>query len=1087
MRKLRKLRLRKFDFGHFAQNTFKKNGNQEKSPIKSHRNLKTILSRIMLVLIVLAVLGGSAGVIYIATVISGSPTMNPDDFLASDSSKIYDSEGNLVADVGFQIRENISYDDLPQSVIDAFVAIEDSRFFEHNGFDLPRFTKAILENLKTLSFGQGGSTFTMQLVKGTYFETEEATAVRSGLAGVNRKIREIYVAMKTETALSKKRILELYLNKINYGVPGNKRGIQTAAQYYFGKDVSELNLTEAAMLAGVINAPNAYNPLKNLDLAQQRTETVLDLMVYHGYITQEEAELAKSIPLENLLIGDANNNKETIPYQAYVDAVVAEVFTLTGLDPVNVPMRIYTSMDRDIQESIEAIENGEIETVAWPNDIIQTAIVTMNNQTGEIIGIGGGRFYNGERLMNRVTDMRRQPGSSAKTILTYPLAFEYLGWSTQHMLEDKPIQYAGIDVIIKNFDGVYRGDILLSRAIGMSLNIPAIETMTAVVDTIGVKKVVSYMNSVGFTEVTNQTFDIGYAIGGSTFEASPLQMAGANAAMINSGNYIQPHTVTRIEFLDGTEPITPTYTETSAISPEAAYMTTMMMEQDVTGPYSNFMQILKRNFQVYAKTGTSDWGDTGVEYGIPKGSAKDKWMIASTSEFTTAVWVGYDKAVKDQQSYLTQSQINLNLPGKINNAVLTALYKTRKAPANVSRPSDVVDVTHIMGIYPYVAPNESTNPSLVVTGLIKSEYANLSTLNSPSLNNPSTFTGTVTNNGTTKTFAFTINDYPDPNALNVALGTKDYSLTVGNQTVTATGTRLFDYSWIYGPVRYKLNLNVDGVLVDTLTSTVGTFTITKNILDTSTVTGCGYYGYEYAMINSSELCKTFKMSDFYLTVPDFTGKTIDEFNTWMTENKIKHTSDESLPSDATASQLGLIASVTSNAGTNSLDLTKLDTYTFKATVVDKDVELYKDFVGKPASTRPIYCAVVTCTGPKSGTINSVKFGSTTATSGTIYKLSEMASGITYTTTNTAPIVSNPTVNVKKNLPETVAFPASDAENDPLTFTITQNPTKGTITDNGNGTYTYTPNDGVTGTDTIKFKANDGTLDSVEATITFSIN
>lgn len=1026
-KKSKKLKLKKIALNPFKKLVSHQNNETSTKPYKN----RFLIKKIILAAMVLALIGGSVGVTYIAYVILGSPTLNVLDFTASDSSKIYDSNGLLVSDVGLQIRENISYDDLPQSVIDAFVSIEDSRFFEHNGFDLPRFTKAMLSNLQTLSFGQGGSTFTMQLVKGTYFETEEATAVRSGLAGVNRKIREIYTALKTERLLSKQRILELYLNRINFGVPGNKRGIQTAAQYYFGKDVQNLNLTEAAMLAGIINAPNAYNPLKNLDLSQQRTTTVLDLMAYHGYITQSEADLAKSIPMENLLIGTSNSNELSIPYQAYVDAVVAEVITLTGLDPVNVPMRIYTTMDRTTQETIEAIQNGELTNVAWPNDIIQTAIITLNNKTGEIIAMGGGRFYNGERLLNRVTDMYRQPGSSVKTVLTYPLAFENLGWSTQHMLVDQPIKYEGIDVIIKNWDGVYRGDVLVPAAIGSSLNIPAIETMTEVVNTIGVKKVVSYLNSIGYTDVTNEAFDIGYAIGGSSFLASPLQMAGAHGAIVNGGNYIQPHTITRIEFLDGTAPITPSYTSTSVISSEAAYMSTMMMEQDVSGPYGNFMQILRRDFQVYAKTGTSDWGDTGIEYGIPEGSAKDKWMMTSTSEFTTAVWVGYDKAVKDQISYLNQAQINLNLPGKINNAVLTSLYSNRAKPVNVTRPSGVVDVTHIIGIYPYAAPNANTNPNLVVSGLIKSEYANLSSIASPSLYNPTSFTGTVTNSGTTKTFNFKLNDYPDLNALNMAPGTKDFSLTVADQTVTATGQRLFDYSWIYGPVRYKMKLSVDGTVAQELQSAASTFTSTLTVSDTSVVQACGFYGYEYADMNSTEVCQIFKMADLYLTVPDFTNKPLSELQSFMTANGLSYTSTQVYVPLANASLNGLIASVTSNATSTSLDKAQLSSYTFKAVVNATNT--------KPVITLPI----------------------------------------------ASPNVSTPYL-ITKNTSSNIMLSATDTENQSISYSIVANPSNGTAILNGSE-LGYTPTLNYVGNDVVTIKAFDGLDYSDVFTINITVN
>ena len=985
-----------------------KNKNQTKTTKKS---LKDKLAIVVSVFLVLAILVSSSGIAYIAVVISGAPTLDSNDFVMSDSSKLFDSDGNLITDVGYQIRENISYDDMPQVLIDAFVAIEDSRFFEHNGFDIPRFAKAMVENVLSMSFAQGGSTFTMQLVKGTYFETEEATAVRSGLAGVNRKIKEIYVALQAEKVLSKKRILELYLNRINYGVPGNKRGVQTAAQYYFGKDVQDITLVEAAMLAGVINAPNAFNPMNNLELAQKRINTVLDLMERHGYITEEELSLAKSVRIENLLVGNTKSSANNFPYQAFVDAAIQEVKELTGLDPVDVPMRIYTTMDRNTQETIEKVQNGEITNVAWPNDIIQTAIVTMNNSTGEILGIGGGRFYNGERLLNRAINMKRQPGSSVKTFLTYPLAFEHLGWSTQHMLEDKPIQYVGLDVIVKNFDNNYRGDILVPAAIGNSLNIPAIQTLQSVVDTIGVKKVVSYLNSIGFSDVTSDKFDIGYAIGGSSFEASPLQLAGAQASIINGGNYIQPHTVTRIEFLDGKEPITPSYTSTNTLSAEAAYMTATMMEQNVSGPYFNFMQILKRNFSVYAKTGTSDWGNEGVKFGIPAGAAKDKWMLSSTSEFTTAVWVGYDKAVKDQVSYMNQSQINLNLPGKISNEVLNSLYSERSNPSSISRPAGVIDVTHVIGIYPYVSPNSSTNPALVVSGLIKSEYANLGTLSNPTIMTPSSFNREITSNGNSRTYKLTLNAYPDPKALVVAPNTKDYYLEVAGKVAQGTGQRLFDYSWLYGPIVYKAKINVDGTEYK-IKSNSNVLTTTINANPNSTVTVCGYYGYDYVEVNSTELCKTDKMNELFLNIPNFIGETTSVLTSWISANGLtasKFPINEVEAKDV--SEINLVGKIVkidpADKNNTTIDITSKDSLTFNVFVIkDKEI-LSTDFTN--AESLPTYCTTYAnlcklATGQKTtGPITKLEVDGIVFT-GSKY-LSEIyaAGGITYyTTTTTTP-------------------------------------------------------------------------------------
>ncbi|MFQ8584468.1 MAG: transglycosylase domain-containing protein, partial [Holdemania massiliensis] len=322
--------------------------------------------------------------------IKDAPEISLNDFEGLESSQIYDQDGILITELGAYLRENITYEDMPNSLIDAFVAIEDSRYFEHPGFDVPRFAKAALENLKSKSFGQGGSTFTRQLVKNTYFQVDDLENSTIAEKSVDRKVQEIWTALKLEKQIDKKQIFQLYLNKLNFG--GNIRGVQKAAQYYFGKDAKDLSLGESALLAGIINRPNAYNPYENLDYATNRRNTVLDMMVYHGYITEMEADLAKSIRVEDLLVGEDYTVSESGgPYQAYVDAVIEEVKQITGKDPALTPMKVYTNMDRTVQEQIDAIQKGE--NIEYPDELMQIAIVSMNNQTGEIRGLGGGRNY----------------------------------------------------------------------------------------------------------------------------------------------------------------------------------------------------------------------------------------------------------------------------------------------------------------------------------------------------------------------------------------------------------------------------------------------------------------------------------------------------------------------------------------------------------------------------------------------------------------------------------------------------------------------------------------------------------------------
>ena len=248
---------------------------------------------------VLALLCLIAGIAVIASLLQDKPTLNLQDFEQQESSIVYDQNGEEIANLGAVIRQNIEYDDLPNCVVDAFVSIEDSRFFEHYGFDLPRFTKAAIDNVLGGEIVSGGSTFTMQLVKNTYFMNDETgeEAARNGVSGIRRKMQEIALAMELESYEPKQFILESYINKLNYGSDKNIRGIQKASQYYFGKDVTNLNVNEAAFLAGVINGPYLYCPFSqdsdgtyHVEQAQAREEAVLYQMYNHGYLSKKEYE-----------------------------------------------------------------------------------------------------------------------------------------------------------------------------------------------------------------------------------------------------------------------------------------------------------------------------------------------------------------------------------------------------------------------------------------------------------------------------------------------------------------------------------------------------------------------------------------------------------------------------------------------------------------------------------------------------------------------------------------------------------------------------------------------------------------------------
>ncbi len=818
---------------------------QNKPKKKKHRgSLGKKIAIFFVYFLLIAGLAVGGGGLYIASeMIKDAPEISLNDFEGLESSQIYDQDGILITELGAYLRENITYEDMPNSLIDAFVAIEDSRYFEHPGFDVPRFAKAALENLKSKSFGQGGSTFTMQLVKNTYFQVDDLENSTIAEKSVDRKVQEIWTALKLEKQIDKKQIFQLYLNKLNFG--GNIRGVQKAAQYYFGKDAKDLSLGESALLAGIINRPNAYNPYENLDYATNRRNTVLDMMVYHGYITEMEADLAKSIRVEDLLVGEDYTISESGgPYQAYVDAVIEEVKQITGKDPALTPMKVYTNMDRTVQEQIDAIQKGE--NIEYPDELMQIAIVSMNNQTGEIRGLGGGRNYSGARLLNRAISQFKQPGSAVKPFLSYALAFEHLGWATDHVITDRPIVYRGTKKVINNFDGQYRGDVTLQQAVGQSLNTPAIQTLQEVIDTIGRSKVVDYLQSLGFSQVNSDNFDTGYAIGGSSFQASATEMASAHAAMVNGGRYVQPHTVSRIEFNDGTADYVADHSGKQVISEEAAYMSSTLMQYCVEGPYFNYMQVLKRSYPVYAKTGTTDWGKDGLRFGIPEGAAKDKWMIASTSQTTNVVWVGYDKGVKGESTYFDNAKSKLNIPGQICELLLDANYDEADPPKALTRPDGVENITHIIGTFPY-ASLDGVDPSLSTTGLIKKEYNNLV---SPWGNSEQKLESTVSGyidewGGLTINWGGYRGDLP--------ANQKEISLSQGDIYVYAVGQKLFDWNWILGNPYYYAKVYLNGNLYHEVSSDQPTYY--DWVEGGGSVKVCGYYVYSTGL-HSEEQCVT---------------------------------------------------------------------------------------------------------------------------------------------------------------------------------------------------------------------------------------
>lgn len=769
-----------------------------------------------------------------------------------------DADGNDVPAIqlssGDGIRENTTYDQVPQVVIDAFLAVEDSRFFKHNGFDLPRFLKALLENIKTLSFGQGGSTLTMQMIDVTHGTTDES---QNAIEKLFAKVQEIFLALEAESSLSKEEILMRYLNYINFG--GVARGVQKGAEYYFGKDISEVTLSEAAFLAGVINAPNAYNPYLNYENAVERRDTALGLMLQHGYISQEEYDLAINTELAFQLNG--TTNFEGDPLQSVIDYVRDYCDEELGIDIYQGNMVIYTTFDLETQQLYEAIMNGEYGYFEDAPLGLQSGSALIDISDGSIAAIAGGLNYSGDIRKNFGYSVERQTGSSIKPLLDYTLAFEYLGWSTDQIIADVPQDFG--DYIPQNAGGAFHGDVTILEALARSWNIPAITALRDVINVVGQKKVAETMVSLGldtFQDVLDGevNLDLGMAIGGSEMTATPLQMAAAYAALGNGGVYVEPYAITRIEFLGGEqEDYVHEVVSRQVFSPQASYLMTELLVQAVSNYPSSFQGAMRSSYQVATKTGTSDWADAGAAYGIPTRAAKDKWTVSYTSKYSIATWMGFDNDENNvPYGYLTDAMMNQNIPTKINKLIFDTIH-ANNYPNDFVQPSGIVTITHIKGAFDngHFAVPDGTPASMISTGKVISEFATLKTLTPDEISNLNSFTAVVNENA--KTVDFTFTPYPDSEALNEFDGL--YHGVDGFPDYT--GTKVFDKKAVFGPIVYKVEVFQNGTSLGVTSFDTDTGSDTFDITPGVEARVCGYYGYQNDSSKSNQVCVTLSASE----------------------------------------------------------------------------------------------------------------------------------------------------------------------------------------------------------------------------------
>ncbi|MCI6266247.1 MAG: transglycosylase domain-containing protein [Erysipelotrichaceae bacterium] len=617
-------------------------------------------------------------------IVASCGEFDPNALANQDQTIIYDSEDNIISKLGMEKRESVTYDKLPQVLVDAIIATEDSRYFEHNGVDGARFLKASLGQLFGNSSAGGASTLTMQVVKNNLTSTEQT---------ITRKFKDVYLAVFfMEKKYTKEEILEFYVNDSLLG--GNVYGVEEASKYYFGKSVSELSLPEAALIAGLFQSPNGYNPYYYPEKAANRRATVLKLMVKHGYITQEEADIANAVDVSSLLVGTKEENN----YQGYIDTVVAEVKKKTKLDPALVSMEIHTTMDASIQNGINKILAGDGYT--WKDDKVQAGISIVDVKTGAITAIGTGRNRTGERQWNYATQSYRQPGSTAKPIFAYAPGFEFDNFSTYQLFTDEAWSYTD-GTEIGNWDSGYKGLMTLRDALSISRNIPALKAFQTVQKDVGNKKIVEFVEGLGI-DLENDVAYESYSIGGLSSGVTTLQMAAAYAAFANGGNYTEPYTVKSITYRDTGETIEFEVKKTQAMKDSTAYLITNVLEYAAHYGFSGGTGSYRGT--VAAKTGTSNFDEATLQAkGLPASAVNDLWTVAYTPQYSIALWYGYDEI--SSEYYSTSGTPKDNLMA----AIMKYIPVTTDA---FTKPSSVVEAEVELESWPAMKPSEYTPDAL---------------------------------------------------------------------------------------------------------------------------------------------------------------------------------------------------------------------------------------------------------------------------------------------------------------------------------------------------------------------------------------
>lgn len=598
---------------------------------KSKKKKRNLFKKIFLTLFCIFCVTFFAGTALFAYYAKDAPKLEDSKLEASPSTKIYDSNGKLIYNLGDTKRETISTKDIPQQLKDAIISIEDRRFYKHIGIDPIRIAGAFVSNLQGTSL-QGGSTLTQQLIKLSYFSTKESDQT------LKRKIQEAWLSIQLEREKSKDQILDYYINKVY--MDNNLYGMETAAKTYFGKSLNELSLAQTALLAGMPQAPTTYNPYTNPKAAKNRRDLVLHMMYENGKISKTQLDKATKVSITSGLKKLEKTNQDNNIVDNYVTEVIKEVEKTTGKDPYKSGMKIYTNLNMGAQKYLYELLNDN-KQIVYPvdnphkkGDELKTAVTIMDVNNGGVIAQLGDRDVQGEvqRGQNLAVDGKRDVGSTTKPFTDYAPAIELLHLSTAQRILDEPYFYSDTDMQVHNYDKAYKGTLTMRQALADSRNVPAMKLF----DAVGASRIEKFLKDRFDYEIQdgiNQASAISQNM-------STTKLASIYCSFANGGTYYHPEYVSKIKFSDGTEKV---YHKEGkkALSSGTAYMMTDMMK-NIISPQGLAAKAYIPSVIQAGKTGTSNYADDVKDkiIGDPNG-VPDVSMVGYTTKYCVAVWSGY--------------------------------------------------------------------------------------------------------------------------------------------------------------------------------------------------------------------------------------------------------------------------------------------------------------------------------------------------------------------------------------------------------------------------------------------------------------